>query len=141
MSPFLEPPPPPHRGREALLSGHYGGRRSAWDRHGDQNHKKQKTKGKWQFWNPRVDGNGWLVTAGSPGGVYVPEQKERASRRLWASLRNALGPPCPSPLPEHGHDEAEPEVELGVRKVVICPLFDENNLPLLVPNNGQNRGP
>ena len=39
-----EPPPPPGGGSGALLSGHYGGRRSAWDRHGDQNpQKKMKT--------------------------------------------------------------------------------------------------
>ena len=56
MSPFLKAllppkppttkalcqPPPPKTGVRALLSGHYGGRRSAWDRHGDQKPKKKK---------------------------------------------------------------------------------------------------
>ena len=36
MSPFFKTPPP------FLLSGHYGGRRSAWDRHGDQKQTKNE---------------------------------------------------------------------------------------------------
>ena len=54
MSPFSETPTPPDGGGGgALLSGHDGGRRCAWDRHGDRNPKK---KCKWHFWNQRVDG-------------------------------------------------------------------------------------
>ena len=32
-------------------------------------------------------------------------------------------------------------VSIGVREVVICPLFKENKLPIFVPSNGQNKGP
>ena len=32
-------------------------------------------------------------------------------------------------------------VSIGVREVVICPLFEENKLPIFVPSNGQNKRP
>ena len=72
VSALFQDPPPPRGG--GLLSGHYGGRRSTWDRYGDQKPQKKK--------------------------------KERKKENGICGI---------SALRE-------------VRKVVICPLFDEKKI-------------